>query len=135
MSNSNYSLFFSREDALHSFPRRVVTVTNCIGKILASFLIFVGRFAFFYFTGYTVCFACFIPFTYNYFSTLSPMGCGFLSCAKTTTFNGYFLFGCCTRSHLQTPRFLPAIAFLSLVNILAYTGFYLSKIFDIQLLK
>lgn len=51
LSNSDYSLFFSRKDALHPFLRRIVTATNRIGKIMASFLVFLGQFAFFILLG------------------------------------------------------------------------------------
>ena len=43
--------FLSQKDALHFFLGKVVTDTNYISKIMASFLVCLGRFAFFLLMG------------------------------------------------------------------------------------
>ena len=65
LSNSDYSLFFSRKDEWHSFLRKVVTLANCIDKIMASFLVCLGRFAFFIVMGIQFASLASYPATYE----------------------------------------------------------------------
>ena len=99
--------FLSQKDALHFFLGKVVTDTNYISKIMASFLVCLGRFAFFLLMGILSFSLASYPATYGdkdgFYALvllyLLPLGLWLFIMCKDDNLQWLFvkLFGCCTR--------------------------------------